>query len=236
MKLSIVIITRGDRDKTIMKFIQSFLPQRAARDKAEITVVGRMAESSRQLAWDICDQNGVPFQLIEFIEHDDKGWITKKKNVGCAASQYKNLLVVHDDCWLHDQFIENLKTEIEGPSGQVTYDVLGFSIRNQDGSRPYDWCYLGPNGHINFCYELDDPHVYIDGTAILIRKEVWHQCWWNENLFVNQAEDVDYSKRLRAANFQLRAAGKCRIIALDQHLCIQPIKHAEKCSCGWDGD
>ena len=161
------IITRGTRQDNVETFIKSVRAQNIP--DYEIIVVGGPEPI----------HDGYDTVHVPFMEQDDKGWITRKKNIIGDLASYHNILIAHDDVELKPDWYEIVKDE--------TFDVANFVYYNEDGSRS-----MGE-------YATYDGQQYIGGSIIAFTASVFDKVQWNENLFFAEEEDVKYSLALKAA-------------------------------------
>lgn len=135
-----------------------------------------------------------------FLYFNDKkypGWTTKKKNILVETSRYENVVLMHDyflfdDNW-HKSFVEfgndwdicsNQQLLINGKrhfTDWVTWDDPVFprytSLSYDDWSRTQ--------------------HMYMSGGYFIVKKHVVMDNPFNESLMHGQAEDVEWSLRVR---------------------------------------
>jgi hypothetical protein len=135
-----------------------------------------------------------------FLYFNDKkypGWTTKKKNILVETSRYENVVLMHDyflfdDNW-YNSFVEfgndwdicsNQQLLINGKrhfTDWVTWDDPVFprytSLSYDDWSRTQ--------------------HMYVSGGYFIVKKHVVMDNPFNESLMHGQAEDVEWSLRVR---------------------------------------
>lgn len=135
-----------------------------------------------------------------FLYFNDKkypGWTTKKKNILVETSRYENVVLMHDyflfdDNW-YNSFVEfgndwdicsNQQLLINGKrhfTDWVTWDDPVFprytSLSYDDWSRTQ--------------------HMYMSGGYFIVKKHVVMDNPFNESLMHGQAEDVEWSLRVR---------------------------------------
>lgn len=207
--VSFIIITNGKKDGILSESINRI---NSFDVEHEIIVVGKTALKDG-------------FDYINFEEHDDRGWITRKKNIGCENAKYNILVVLHDDIILHESFIDNLlKLDFN------KFDASAIKYIQQ-GNSVFDWCYFGPSGHFTCCYDYTCEYCYIDGTAIIIKKDVFLNNKWDESLFINQSEDVEFSHRMIKNGYTVVAHSSLMGYTFGQGRCDKREFHIEGCSC-----
>ncbi|MBS3132992.1 glycosyltransferase family 2 protein [Candidatus Woesearchaeota archaeon] len=184
------IITNGKRKEEMESLIASIRKQ--GIPNYEIIVCGTY--------W---DRNEPFFRYIPFSEHDDRGWITRKKNIICENAKYENIMVVHDRLSLDDGWFEGMKRYGNN------FEVLSC-VQLTDGAkmRAADWvtscCSKMPGIIALLDYRDWDSWIYPNGGLIMLKKSVWAQVKWDEALFWNDCEDVELGHRFTAAGFVFR--------------------------------
>lgn len=184
------IITNGKRNDWVEKQINSIKSQNIPN--YEIIVCGKYFERKEK-----------NFKYIHFTEKDNLGWITKKKNLICENAKYENLCVMHDRIVLDKNWLEGMKKY-----GNY-FEILSCVIKNDKNERCGDWITYG-NEFGRFPkiglleYEDNDKYGYLDGALYILKKSVWKKIKWNENLFWNQAEDIELNRKWYKEGFITR--------------------------------
>ncbi|AUB40396.1 Glycosyltransferase, GT2 family [Nostoc flagelliforme CCNUN1] len=200
------VITQGKRKEFVEKLLDSIIEQKIP--EFEIILVGDYIHQ-------INDEYVDKVKIIPFSQQDDKGWITKKKNIIAQNAKYENLLVVHDRFILDKNFY----------SGMCRYgnsfSILTCKQEMYDGWRTPDWVSIN-NSHAWATpafmeYEDYSPLVYCNGGLTIIKKTIALQHPWNEMLFWNQAEDVELTHRLFRHGYFLRLNPYSKAIVLHQN-------------------
>jgi len=176
------IITNGKKKEDVSRIITSI--NQLKIPKYEIIICGTYNEK--------IEEN---IKYIHFNENDDKGWITKKKNLICENARYENICILHDRIMLNKDWFEGMKRY------KNNFEVLSCKIYCNN-IRTYDWIttkYPYDDKRSNFYqggyleYSDWDKWIYVDGGAIIIKKDIWEKVKWDERLFWNQREDVKLS-------------------------------------------
>lgn len=200
------VITQGKRQEFVEKLLDSIIEQKIP--EFEIILVGNYTHPINEKYID-------KVRIIPFSQQDEKGWITKKKNIVAQNARYENLLVVHDRFVLDKNFY----------SGMCRYgnsfSILTCKQEMYDGTRTPDWVSIN-NSHAwvsPACMEYEDysPLVYCNGGLTIIKKTIALQHPWNEMLFWNQAEDVELTHRLFRHGYFLRLNPYSKAIVLQQN-------------------
>jgi hypothetical protein len=176
------IVTRGTTDNLVDEIIDTIKMQKIPN--YEIIVCGKYAGKYKD-----------EVVYIYFMQKDEKGWTTKKKNLICEAAKYENLLVMHDRIKLHKDWFSGMKKYGNN------FDILSMKTL-KEGARTYDWLtlkypmedrrsqwFLG--GHLE--YSDWDKWIYIDGGVIILKKYVWQKVKWDETRYWCEAEDSKLS-------------------------------------------
>ncbi|RKZ60591.1 MAG: hypothetical protein DRR16_07830 [Candidatus Parabeggiatoa sp. nov. 3] len=143
--------------------------------------------------------------LIEKDYQDVK--LYRSENVGFGnavnvASQYATgefLLILNTDCYLEDNFLQQIVNEYENIPDKDTFGTLGTISYDYDKQLRYKGFYYG--GTIDImtigCYAKNDEKIIFNcGSPLLIRKEVYLKVGgFCPNIFLYN-EDVDLGLRL----------------------------------------
>ncbi len=185
------IITNGKRDHWVDKIIDSIKKQKIP--SYEIIVCGNYE-----------GKNGIIH--IPFNINDDKGWITRKKNLIVKRAKFENI------CMLHDRIVLGLNWYKGMKKWGNCFENLGCK-QLYEGIRVNDWIashyFIRNKNNEKFSFEsyLDYkdwyPQVWFLGQLnIFKRSEIAkNNLWWNENLFYGQREDFDFSLKLYQKGF-----------------------------------
>ncbi len=183
------MITKGERNDWIEEIIQAIHKQNIPN--YEIIVCGTYH-----------DRKEKNFRYIPFKERDDKGWITKKKNLIVKDAQYENLCIIHDRIVLGDGWFEGIKKY--GNCFELL--CVKQTLRGNPNLRTGDWITFGENdldlpyGIAKLDYEDWDEQIYVGGMLTTLKKSIAIECPWNETLYWGE-EDVELTFRQRDAGF-----------------------------------
>lgn len=193
------IVTNGKRKDFIDRAISSIrslnIPQ------YEIVLCGTF---QGEVAGDI--------RYIAFTENDDKGWITKKKNLICENARYENIAVIHDRIYFDESWFEGIKkwgnyfdvlscpVMLSLKNGQIissNWETVKDDFKLKDDYRLF---------HSNGILDVSDwdKNVIIPGPLIILKKHIWSCEKWNEHLFWGQGEDIEYSHRQHQKGIMIR--------------------------------
>lgn len=184
------IITKGERDDWMEEIIQSIRKQKIPH--YEIIVCGTYH-----------DRKEKNFTYIPFFERDDKGWITKKKNLIAKLAKYENLCIIHDRIVFDKGWFAGMKKY-----GNC-FELLGnIQILKGEDYRAGDWLtFGGPLGTLSKISQLEyhdwDYHLYMSGQLSIWKKHIWKICLWDETLYWGE-EDVELSFRARDLGYIVR--------------------------------
>jgi hypothetical protein len=191
------MITDGRRPKKLSDSIASIHAQRIP--SYEIIIAGSPPE-------------GVGKNIRQVLMNDAaaKADLGAMRNGAVKASRAPIAVVADDDIIYDRDFFRAIREQID------RFDLLSVSIQNPDGSRYWDWPeFNGPAGHRNIPYGVPSPFVYVTGGICVGWREKLLMVRWDEGRGINQAEDVDFSERFRAANLLIGSCPKARVIHND---------------------
>lgn len=192
------IVTNGKRKDFIEKAINSIRDLRVPQ--YEIIICGTYFG---EIAKDI--------NYIYFTEHDDKGWITKKKNLICENAKHENIVIIHDRIYFDRDWFEGMKkysNYFEVLSCPVilflkhraiisNWETLSENFRLDDDKKLF---------HSNGVLDISDwdKNIIVPGPLIIIKKHIWNYEKWDETLFWGEAEDIEYSHRQHKKGIMIR--------------------------------
>lgn len=190
---SFCIITHGKRPEHLRRQIESI---RALRiPNSEILVGG--------------DVRDVPNDVrrLDLADAAEVGRLGRMRNALGQAARFDHLIVSDDDMLFDPGFAEGLRRFGEA------YDVMAVRILNPDRSRFWDWATTGgTKGAALLDYWERDPDVYVTGGFCVLKADVLQKAAWDDLLGFYQAEDVDFSKRLRRAGITIRFNPYCTVV------------------------
>ncbi|MCB0354284.1 MAG: hypothetical protein KDD64_12190, partial [Bdellovibrionales bacterium] len=185
------IVTHGKSNEQVKFIIESIRAQKIP--EYEIIICGYYKQPI-----------GTDTRYLEFTEQDEKGWVTRKKNIICEASKFENIVVVHDRVAFRPGWYEGMLrygNAFEALSCVQTYRRV---------FRTWDWVTFSvpyPSQRF-FCLGLSyrdwDPCVFMDGGLNILKKKVWKNSPYNDELFWEEKEDVEFSHRLAANGVLIR--------------------------------
>lgn len=193
------IVTNGKRVETIRTSIESI---RALKIPAyEILVCGSYGGAI-----------DADMRYLPFTEQDDKGWITRKKNLICEQARYENICVIHDRIYFDPGWYDGMR------AWGAQFEVLGCPLRIPHQGREIDsnWetvheDFKLPDDdyrmfHTNGLLDLSDwdPYVHIPGAIHILSREAWQAQPWDNALFWGDAEDIALSRAQHAAGLMVR--------------------------------
>lgn len=191
------LVTNGKRKELIAKSLSSI--RKLNIPHYEIIICGHYD-----------GQTGRDINYIPFSKHDQKGWITRKKNIICENARYENIVVFHDRIYFDPDWFAGMK------KWGNYFEVLSCPIYLPANNAPFtNWETVGPNWkqeddlkmfHSNAHLDPSDwdVNVYVGGAVIILKKSIWRLEKWNENLFWGDAEDIEYSLRQHARGIMIR--------------------------------
>lgn len=195
------LVTNGDRDVWVLDFVQSVISQGIPH--YEIIICGKIDTLIHNEALaDLAAGNILKF--IDFNLMEERGWITKKKNLIAEAAKFANMAIFHDRYELDKSWFLGMKKYGNN------FEVLSCVNVTKEGERSEDWSRypdnilattldrgwlareskIIPSFPILMDYRDWDENVFIPGGMIIIKKYVWRKVKWDERLYWNEQEDV----------------------------------------------
>jgi hypothetical protein len=205
MEISFIIITNGKKKTELLSQVYSITKQDIP--KYEIIICGDINSFSHL---PISNSN---IRLIENKVDAERGSLGGLRNTACKAAKFENLVISDDDMLFPSNWYTKL---IEHGNN---FEILTTCIRNPDGTRFWDnACYQSPKyGHINLNYDEQDDYLYMSGgQSWLIKKSIWENIKWDEELLIYKMnnlidyskgghnEDTDFSLRCRSNNIKIK--------------------------------
>jgi len=153
----------------------------------EINVIGGMDSH----------EDGYYVSYIYFNENQKPGWITRKKNILANYSKYDNLVYLHDYYVFDKNWYNSYKKFGDD------WDICSNQQLLSTGERHFtDWVtWDDPIFPRYTALPYDEwsrtKHMYVSGGYFLVKKHVAMNNPFNEELTHGQAEDVEWSLRVR---------------------------------------
>ncbi len=194
------IVTNGQRNDWVERQIASI--RRLGIPNLEIVVCGTYF-----------DRREPGFRYLEFKERDDRGWITRKKNLICQAAAHENLVIAHDKMIFEPDWYAGMKRY-----GNY-FDALSCVIVDEKGARAGDWVTTGNGwGRLlrigNLDYRDWDPNVYVSGMLYILKRSVALRVPWNEDLYWGEREDIRLAEAWDKAGVLTRFNPHSRVLCL----------------------
>lgn len=200
------IITNGKREQWINKIIESIRKQKIPHYEIIIcgTYLGKI---------------GLDIKYVHFNKRDNKGWITKKKNLIVKKAKFENICMLHDRIILDKDWYKGMKKWgncFENLGCQQLFEV----------NRVNDWIashYFVDNKHgEKFSFEsyvdYKDwyPTIFFLGQLNIFKKSliVKNNLWWDEDLYYGQREDFHFSNELHRKGFIHRLNNLAKVYTL----------------------
>jgi hypothetical protein len=184
-------VTSGESTENLNEAIKSIIALQIP--KFEIIIIGNV---------ELPYSNKI--QIIPFNEDINPGWITKKKNL---ITNYSNFDLI---VYLHDYYVFDAKWYEQVLAFGEDFDISMHQILNSDGTRYHDWAlwvennsfidkYIEKNRAALIPYNWSNftNYMYVPGGYWFAKKKIMQKYPLNENLMWGEAEDVEWSKRVR---------------------------------------
>lgn len=206
------LLTTGTRLQNVERYIDSIAA--FCDEPHEILIVSPVGLG------DLERRPGV--RVLRFAEHDELGWITRKKNLIGDAARYSDLLVCHDRFSLTPDFCRSFRR------WGYAYGIAAPRVQLADGSRGLDWAVVSSQNHVwssggLLDYRAWSQYAYNPGGATIVRKAFWQDFPWNENLFWNEHEDVELCRRVQRAGGVIALADATLLAAEDRWVHANPL-------------
>lgn len=228
MKFTFGIIT-FDEEARVNYLIEKI---NALSNDSEVIVVGGTNEYSKDVVH------------IDFDETEHGGWITKKKNLITDRASNENIVYAHDYFAIDESWQKGWEEFGDD------WDVCMNIIKNKDGSRYRDWCAWDDpelcyykhfftrsaadiGGHFACLVPYDynkTEYMYISGGYWVAKKETMKRFPLDEKLMAAQAEDVEWSKRMRTeSKYSMNEKVTVHILKNDKDLIIPTFEQIQAC-------
>ena len=138
-------------------------------------------------------------KYIYFDETQKPGWTTRKKNIIAEQAEYENVVLMHDYYVFDKDWYKNM---VEF-SKDIPWDICSCQQQLITGKRHFtDWVVWDDPIFPQYASLPYDewtrvPFMYISGGFIQAKKQVLIDNPFNEELVHGQAEDVEWSLRVR---------------------------------------
>ena len=192
-RISFVITTGGTNDIMLNGIIDSIESQNIP--EYEILIVGHLYTTIKRK-----NTKHIPFDESVYehvILHGQTGkWTTRKKNIGVQESKYDVCVVMHDSLKFLDGWYQGFL------EFGLNWDICVHQCILINGVRGDGWrilkSYPGLPNHCMIPYDLDDFVQYsgIQGSYVMVKRDVWLKYPMDENLLWGMEEDVEWSRRV----------------------------------------
>jgi len=202
------IITNGNREESIKDILESIRAQNIP--EYEVMICGTYSGAIES-----------HMRIFPFNERDDRGWITRKKNILCENAYYENICILHDRIILGQDWYYGMQ------QWGNQFQVLGTPIivPYRDGELTTNWERVKDDFTVEDDYKIFhsngriastdwDCFVHIGGPAIIIKKSIWKKEPWNEELYWGDAEDIMLSRAQHRRGLMIRHNPLAKMYAL----------------------
>lgn len=155
-------------------------------------------------------------RFIFFEDSKYPGWITRKKNILVKESQYENIVI------FHDYYIFDPNWYINYVTFDNDWEICSNAQHLITGKRHFtDWVVwdspIYPRFHsLDYSDWSHTKYMYISGGYMLVKKHVVLEQPFNENLCWGQAEDVEWSLRVRD-KYTMKCNGNSLVVHNKKH-------------------
>jgi hypothetical protein len=188
MGISIGVIHNGEKPENLHRLIESCNTEFSTSPFPwEIVLNGPRIESIAELWPEVSQISSVS---------DPRGWITRKKNHVAQFAKYDNLLMLHNRYALPKGFA-NTYTSLQNAFQIVIPRQIGENFELPTWvCQSSQWGYATS---IEIPYGSFHPYQYVSGGAFLVKRALLLNVPLNELLFWDEAEDLEWSRRLQGA-------------------------------------
>jgi len=184
---SIVVVTGGLANETLNALVKS-IQEELFDSPAELIIVGPKTVSLDFSP--LIDTRHILYKELGLVP----GWITRKKNIGVSFAKYDKVAVCHDYIF----FAKGWKDGYEKFGDN--FEVCVNKIINKDGERFRDWITWDyPEVGVGLLpYDVEcSQYQIVSGTYFVVKRDFYLQNPLNEKLRWGEAEDIEWSMRLR---------------------------------------
>lgn len=200
------IITKGQRNDLLEQVLKSIRALKVPN--YEIVICGTYF-----------DRKEPDFRYIPFSEKDDKGWITKKKNIITENARFENVVIGHDRLLYTPNWHEGMKEygsyfdalSCEMVIKDTDFRTFDWYMHSYDlKAPPQSWPFFTASrrGIHQSCmglhYDDWDYRAVMTGSVGIFKRSLLKLVPWNEDYFWNEDEDAELSRRLHKAGALIR--------------------------------
>lgn len=203
MKINFCIATNGKKQQITHIGITSIVNTcKKAGVDFEIVVCGN-AEPFEYL------KNNSFIKLLNYKNEAETGQLAKLRNLAVYSDNYDILVFLDDDIIFSSDWAENLLSY----NSTNSWEVLGNRILMPNRDRYWDRAVIRFNGlhhMVSYDYPDCDPELYQTGCFWIVKKELFDQHKWDENIKYYAShngginEDVEYSRRLSSNGYKFK--------------------------------
>jgi hypothetical protein len=175
-------------------------------------------------------------KYIHFTENDNKGWITKKKNLIAQAASYENLIILHDRYIIPEDFVEKMDEwgndfELLGAKQFLYRSPLRiYPARIQDWMMSPYGVQLDKDVRWKFSYfflEYDDWDIlaYIAGGIFIVKKSLMLKVPQDEDMFWYSPEDIKFCQDFTTNGYCLRINTELQFETVSFAHAVEEIPH-----------
>jgi glycosyltransferase involved in cell wall biosynthesis/radical SAM superfamily enzyme YgiQ (UPF0313 family)/Tfp pilus assembly protein PilF len=184
------IVTNGQRNIWVDELIASILNQNI--EEFEIIVCGAY-ENARMY----------PITHLSFEGDENRGWITRKKNMIISRASKHNLCLLHDRMRLDSEWYKGIKRF--GTDFVLQYcQVLSIDRQTVHNSATVAIAEQGKVVMCNLPNGIKQQGMWIDGAQIIGKTRALKENPLNEELLIGEGEDVEWSRRVIAKGLEFK--------------------------------
>ena len=206
MLVTFVILTGGHRTETVTRLCSSISRQSLDCETIVVGEISRLKESTRT-------------KLLAAADLAKEGKISHMRNVAARQAQGNILAFLDDDLELDDSWFRNMESFF---SRIIDREIDGGSSRlvGPNGKRWYDWNWasrINPKcPTLLLPYGTHSKNTYFSGCCMIMRRDVWEDVPYDENLGYYLQEDIQFCHRAIDAGYSF----SCQFSAEALHLLL----------------
>lgn len=140
---------------------------------------------------------------VIYFNHEDlarRGELNKMRNFLCGRASNDFVALIDAGVELASDWYENIKQA-------DWFDVAGSRVVSPDGERVVDWAYQVRVKDSSIPHPLHydewNPKAYVSGILMVIRRSLWEEVKFNEELPLNHDGGKDFCNRVSALGYRI---------------------------------
>lgn len=136
---------------------------------------------------------------IKIIENKENSWFAWWNNLGIKHSSWEYILLLNNDTWVEEDFLENFINEFE----KANIDILWVTEKTYDKKlNDIKYPKIDFFGHPIYLYSKSTSNVntnlfYTSWVCIIFKKDFYKKTWGLDNDFFMYFEEIDWIWRVK---------------------------------------